>query len=303
VARARVQQVSARQAEKNLIASSASYARARARAVAPPNDDASLIRTTVQGLHWWVPVLRPGDAEPDSPWLRKQKFPYRAIAQTREVAMGGIMLDIGANLGRMSLPRVILGDATAAYCAEPDPLNYECLVRTITDNGLGGLMLPDNVAIGDREGPAVLSRQRYSGGHTLGSAPSKSGTVEVTMTTLDLWVSRLGIDLDLATFVKVDVQGWEGHVFAGAAGVLQQRHLAWQVEFDPTLLHAAGTAPEELCRLFGEVFTHFTDLKKSATGGHGRPTAELVSAVAVYMDGGESGSTDLLLFNQRDTVA
>ena len=33
------------------------------------------------------------------------------------------MLDLGANVGRMSVPRVVLGDAMVAYCAEPDPVS------------------------------------------------------------------------------------------------------------------------------------------------------------------------------------
>ena len=232
--------------------------------------------------------------------MRKQKFPYRGIAQTRELAMGGIMLDLGGNTGRMSMPRVILGDATAAYCAEPDPLNYECLVRNTLENGLNGLVLPDNVAIGATHGRAVLSRASSCGAHTLAErVRPKGGTIEVPVTTLDAWVSRLGIDLDLVTFVKVDVQGWEGHVLAGAEQVLSRRHIAWEIEFKPVLLRRAGTEPAEMCRLLCSCFSHFTDLNKFAIGPRARPSVELPEATA-YVEGSESRQTDLLLFNQDD---
>lgn len=298
IAQRRAQQAEARHAEERFLVSSASYQAAVRAAAERPAPEQPMVRAAVQGLHLWVPALRPRDAEPGSRWLQKQKFPYRGIAQTRELAMGGIMLDLGGNVGRMSLPRVILGDVTAAYCAEPDPLNYECLVRNVIENNLNGLVLPDNVAIGATHGSAVLFRASYCGGHTLVDNPkAKGGTIEVPMTTLDAWVSRLAIDLDLVTFVKMDVQGWEGQVFAGAKHVLSRRHIAWQIEFKPGLLRDAGTEPAEMCRLLGDCFTHFTDLNKFAAGPRARLTAELREATA-YVEGSESGQTDLLLFNQ-----
>ena len=113
----------------------------------------------VLGLNWWMPVIRPQPSGPSAAWLAKQRFPYRALTQTRELAIGGVMLDIGANIGRMSISRVVMGDVVAAYCAEPDPLNYACLVGNIVDNDLNGLLLPDRLAIADRDGTVILRRR------------------------------------------------------------------------------------------------------------------------------------------------
>ena len=125
---------------------SASYREVRDGLDAPPPPE--LVRVTMQHVPYWVQALRPADAEPGSRWLEKQRFPYRGVLQTREVTVGGIMLDLGANVGHMSVARAMLGDITAAYCAEPDPLNYECLVRSVVENQLEGLVMPDRVAIG-----------------------------------------------------------------------------------------------------------------------------------------------------------
>ena len=288
--------------EDAFLKASPAYAAAIDMAASPPVDP-KILCTDLQGLHWWVPILKDRDGLPGSTWLAKQKFPYRAIAETRELGLGGIMLDLGANTGRMSISRVLLGDVRAAYCAEPEPVNYECLVRNTASNGLRGLVLPDRVALGAATGVARMRTGRYSGGHRLvGTSSAAKGVkeIEVPMVTLDVWVSRLGIDLNLVSFVKVDIQGWEGHMFAGAAAVLRCRHITWQVEYAPDMLRRAGTNPAVVLDVYRQHFSHFTDLNKDARGERGRPIAEVDSAVEYVR---EEGKTDLLLFNLAEPFA
>ncbi len=296
-AHARAAQPEARGREQRFLAASPAYARAQAGEPSPA-DGPPIARTTVQGLSWSVPVMREGDEQPDSAWMRKQKFPYRAIVLTRELSLGGVMLDLGANTGRMSIPRAILGDATAVYCAEPDPVNYACLVRNVVDNGLRGLVMPDHLAVGSYDGEATLQRSRFSGGHRLvddpGQAPSE--VVTVPMRTLDAWIAGLGVDPDLVTFVKMDVQGWEAHVFAGATGLLARRHVAWQVEVSPLLLGRAGTALPAFYATLRTHFNRFTDLNKEHPSPRGRSTDELEQALS-YLTESSREETDLLLFN------
>lgn len=296
-AHARAAQAEARGREQRFLAASPAYARAQAGEPSPA-DGPPIARTTVQGLSWSVPVMREGDEQPDSAWMRKQKFPYRAIVLTRELSLGGVMLDLGANTGRMSIPRAILGDATAVYCAEPDPVNYACLVRNVVDNGLRGLVMPDHLAVGSYDGEATLQRSRFSGGHRLvddpGQAPSE--VVTVPMRTLDAWIAGLGVDPDLVTFVKMDVQGWEAHVFAGATGLLARRHVAWQVEVSPLLLGRAGTALPAFYATLRTHFNRFTDLNKEHPSPRGRSTDELEQALS-YLTESSREETDLLLFN------
>jgi FkbM family methyltransferase len=255
-------------------------------------------RVVVDGLHWSVPLVRPDDAARVERAIGHQDFPYRVIAQTRELAIGGAMLDLGANVGRMCVPRVVLGDATVAYCAEPDPLNYECLMRNVRDNGLRGLVLPDRVAVGARSGTARFARTRTAGGHrVIGDAvETRHETVEVQMATLDEWTTRVGVDPDQVTFVKVDVQGSEVGVLTGAARVLSRRHISWQIEVDPPLLHAAGASAGDLFGLVERHFTHFIDLHRDATGGRVRTVSDLTEALA-YVLNDRSMRTDILVFN------
>jgi FkbM family methyltransferase len=290
-ARQRAGGVEAQQREMAFRHLSAAYA-AQARA-----DLGSSARSTaIDGLTWWVPVTRPADEAYTQRYVAKQHFPWRAISQTRDVSVGGVMLDIGANIGRMSVPRVALGDVQLAYCAEPEPLNYHCLVRNITDNGFAGLLLPDHAAIGAADGTIRLQRARSSGGHRLATGHDDDAAVDVPCWTLDTWVRRLGIDVQQVTFVKVDVQGAEGFVFAGADRMLSQRHVAWQVEIDPPLLTRQGFSVPDLLLRVQTHFTHFIDLNRRAGGPRVRTTAALAEALA-YVTQDPDGRTDIVAFN------
>src|SRR5258705_4556802 len=58
--------------------------------------------TLIDRVRWHVP--RPVEDATTAEWKELQfRFPYHAILQTREVSVGGLMLDIGANVGRMSI--------------------------------------------------------------------------------------------------------------------------------------------------------------------------------------------------------
>jgi FkbM family methyltransferase len=252
---------------------------------------------TLDSLTWWVPLTAPDNPALVARAMKHQDFPYRAITQTREVSLGGVMIDIGANTGRMSVPRVILGDAMVAYCAEPDPLNHACLVRNVRDNHLTGLVLPDHLAIGATDATIRLERGKSSGGHRVIDAgtSARREVLEVRSLRLDTWVDLMGIDLDLVRFVKVDVQGSELDVLRGAAGVLARKHIAWQIEVDLETLGARGVRGPELYLLMQEHFTHFVDLNRHLTTTRVRPVAEIPDALA-YVSGGTGGRTDVVLF-------
>lgn len=276
--------------DRRLQQASAAYRAAVARVDAP---DPALIETTVQGLRWWIPAPPSlGHAARDR-LVAKQRFPYRGVTQTRELAQGPIMIDLGANIGRMSIPRVVLGDFDYAYCAEPDPLNYAALVRNVVHNGLRGLVLPDQVAISDFCGTARLQHAKYGTGHRLAAA-GDGPSVEVPCRTLDRWCAELGIDVTRVTYVKVDTQGREVHVLRGATALLAAPHVAWQIEVNPALLEDAGTSAAELIALCGRHFTHFIDLAKDPGGPRVRPASELGEALGYLA---HSGQTDILTFS------
>jgi FkbM family methyltransferase len=289
---ARAVRADARVAAAQLEAVSAAYREASER-VQESMD--GLMRTDLDGLTWWVPLGSEVTGAARDRFVAKQRFPYRNITQAREFAVGPVMLDVGANTGRMSIPRVILGDFVQAYCAEPDPLNYAALVRNVLGNGLKGLVLPDRVAIGAATGSAFLRHAKYSGGHHLVRGGETSDAIEVPCCSLDDWCDRLSIDPDLVTYVKVDTQGWEMDVMQGAPRLLARRHIAWQLEISPALLSSADSSASDVYRMCAGRFSHFIDLGKAAEGPRARRTTDLSSALEYV--GAAHSQTDIILFN------
>ena len=250
---------------------------------------------TIEGLSWRVPVDAASKGNLADRIVREQWLPLENIMAARELALGTAMIDIGANVGTTSIPRVVLGDFSYVYAAEPDPANYECLVGNVTANGLQGFVLPDRIAIGAANGEATLRRKTQIGTHHLVPTASRPTDISVPMQTLDSWTARLDIDPASVTFVKVDTQGWEAHVLRGAARLLAHNHIAWQIEFSPRLLEQAGSSSAELLEQAEAHFTHFIDLRARITP-RSRPIAQIRDAVA-SLERRERRFTDLLFYN------
>lgn len=250
-------------------------------------------RLEINGVTIWVPQDARG-AGSLSDRLHRGQLPLREIVKTREVSIGRVMIDIGANIGTTSIPRVVLGDVGQVFAAEPEPRNFACLVRSIRDNRLEGLVVPSAVALSDREGEMPFKLGTQIGTHRLAKSAAAGGP-KVRMTTLDIWARELGVDLHALTFVKCDTQGHEPSVLRGAAGVLARRQAAWQIEFSPGHLRRAGVT--ELYTLLERHFDWFIDIGERAEGDRVRPATALAEGTAYVVERRGVSFTNLLLFN------
>jgi len=280
--------------EADFTARSVSYRETLAHPEAPPPGNVEQV--VLAGLTWRLPAQAEDSGGIAERMRGKRRLPLAEILETRELAVGRAMIDIGANVGTTSIPRALLGDFAYVYAIEPDPANYACLVRNIVSNGVRGLVLPDRVAIGDTVGEMTL-RSMQSGTHhlvTRASDISEAERVTVPCLTLDAWVDRMGINLSDVAFVKSDTQGWDAHVLAGAPRVLSQKHIAWQIEFSPAMLERSGCSIDEVFALLQRHFTNFIDLR-GESGVRVRPTSELREALA-YVGHRERKYTNVLLY-------
>jgi FkbM family methyltransferase len=247
---------------------------------------------TIGGLRWSIPADQGDTGSLSRRIVEYGWLPLEDIAFVRQFVVGGVMLDVGANVGTTSITRVVLGDFRCAYCAEPNAANYLCLVGNVIDNGLRGRVLPDRVAVSSSEGVARLLHASTIGGHRLTAKPEGKAAERVTTVTLDAWLERLAVCAADVTFVKVDTQGWDLHVLQGAGNLLQLRRALWQIEVSPGMMKAAGSSMEDLCVLLQ---AHFTNVV--VVGGAARPRPIADVAAVLESELGRRRFTNLLLMN------
>jgi len=249
--------------------------------VSSPGTTAALSgdRVRIAGLTWHIP---PDDRKPGSlsDRLLHGQLPLAEILRTRRYAHGGVMIDIGANIGTTAIPRLLLGDVERVYGVEPDPANHACLERTIAGNGLADRVVVDRVALGASDGEGDLLVASRMGRHRLVSTgATKRMTVRVPVLTLDTWSQRLGADLERVRYVKCDTQGWESHVLSGASQLLARRSIVWEMEICPGLLESAGSSLDELCAALGRHFGWFVNLRADDETLERQPIAALAATV------------------------
>jgi FkbM family methyltransferase len=226
----------------------------------------------------------------DRGWL-----PFDDIFRVRRLVVGGGMLDIGANIGTTAIPRALLHDFSVIYAAEPDPDNYACLVANVLAHGLGGAILPDQLALSSSTGMLRLRRSTHMGTHHLLPAEGKTHlpSIDVHGSTVDDWIIGLRVAPGDLTFVKVDAQGWDAHVMLGAQSLLAARHVVWQVEFSPAMMDRTGVGVREFTELVTEHFSHFRMMEKDERE---RPASEIAEVGAALGSGG--GYANLLLYSK-----
>jgi FkbM family methyltransferase len=139
--------------------------------------------------------------------------------------LGGVFYDIGANAGFFTLlASKLVGPAGAAFAFEPLPQNADVLAEQLSLNGLPANWLV-RAAVGDRGGSVSFAPTDNTS--TAGIVTDAgSGSISVQMITLDEFV----IDHPPPTFLKIDVEGAEGLVIAGAAEVIRRHRPAMLVE-------------------------------------------------------------------------
>jgi FkbM family methyltransferase len=123
-----------------------------------------------------------------------------------------VFVDVGANEGQTALRLLARYPGAEVHSFEPVPETFERMRRRLAGTGVRAVQS----AVGDRVGRATLF---------LGDGSEHSGfdaggeEVEVDVTTLDEYAARaLRAPIDL---LKVDVEGHEAAVLAGASGLLE----------------------------------------------------------------------------------
>jgi FkbM family methyltransferase len=143
-------------------------------------------------------------------------WPEMAFWQQR-LHPGDLFVDVGSNIGIYTVLAQDLGARTISF--EPDRRNCARLLENLGSNGYVGEV--HNKAVADRPGVLRLTRGLDSFNHLLLEPGATAGAVEVETVALD---SVLG-DRCVAG-LKVDVEGAERLVLAGAERALREQRIA-----------------------------------------------------------------------------
>jgi FkbM family methyltransferase len=127
---------------------------------------------------------------------------------------GDLFIDAGANVGSYTLlASGVCGADTLAF--EPDPDTAFFLRRNVEANGLGDRVVVHQTALGDRPGEVDFTVGRDTTNQVVSG--SEGPTRRVQVRPLDDFVGA-----DRAVLMKIDVEGFEDHVLAGAERVVSQ---------------------------------------------------------------------------------
>ena len=184
----------------------------------------------------------------------------------RHVRPGDVFYDVGANVGLFSLYAAMRG--ARVYSFEPEALNYAQLNRNIVLNGLSGRVTAYATAIADRDHVDELFINEFERGaalHNVGSAEREGGVSYtpahrqgVLCSTLDSIHFRFGIPAP--THIKIDVDGFEAKVLAGAAEVFRAGTVS------SALIEITTAENEMFLRLFAELGVEVKSRTATAPG-------------------------------------
>jgi FkbM family methyltransferase len=141
---------------------------------------------------------------------------------------GAVVLDVGANVGIVTLPMArVVGPTGSVHAFEPHPAVRSRLKRNVALNNLSNVTICGD-AIGSAPGRATLygNVTGNDGAGSLAPAPTLRETFTVEVRTLDSYTANLAkVDL-----IKIDVEGADYGVLEGARATIERWHPAIYIE-------------------------------------------------------------------------
>jgi FkbM family methyltransferase len=130
-----------------------------------------------------------------------------------------LFVDVGANAGSYT---ILAGAARRAtvYAIEPVPATFERLRKNISLNGLDTRVKCLNIGVGSERGTIRFTSGMDTVNHVLAKGEDEQNSIPVDVLPLDSVL--IG---ETPALIKIDVEGYETPVIAGAKQVLQKESL------------------------------------------------------------------------------
>jgi FkbM family methyltransferase len=172
---------------------------------------------------------------------------------------GGVFLDVGANMGYISLLASKAVGAEGHVCAlEPCSRDFARLLDNINLNDLDKIISASRLAVSDKSGveELLIAAEERSSLNTLGSEiPVKGveaiGTEKVHVITIDEFVEKEKIQK--VDVLKLDIEGSELKALEGARNTIAQRRPAIILGHNRSALTACNSDHSELQKILAEI--------------------------------------------------
>jgi FkbM family methyltransferase len=188
-----------------------------------------------------------------------------------------LFVDIGANVGTYT---VLAAGAVGAQTVsiEPVPQTFGKLCANLRVNNILDKVTPHNIGLGRRESMVRFTADLDTKNHIIEDDGWTGPSIQVPISTLDTVLRER-----TPTLIKMDVEGWEAEVLAGAASTLRSSLLLGLI----VEMNSSDTAfsPNELavheCLLHNGFKPHSYDpLKRSVSL---LPSKNLLSCNTIYL--------------------
>jgi FkbM family methyltransferase len=175
----------------------------------------------------------------------------RWIAARLAASAPGLFVDAGANIGWHALHAARSPHVETVVAFEPDLFNAHLLERNIAANSIANVIVVA-AALGQTRGTLRLHRYKASNfGRHSAVADHARDSAQVPLVDLDGALSDLGLAEKPVPVLKIDVEGYEPAVIAGARHTLA-RTSAIVLEYSPALSRSGGLAVEHMLTALGE---------------------------------------------------
>ena len=168
----------------------------------------------------------------------KRGFEPNMVRLFQATATGSnTLLDIGANIGCTAILFGTLAKTVHAF--EPSATTFAFLKKNVTRSGLGNVSL-HNIGLGAESGEFTLtfSPSNRAGGFVSNQTQASAGHVVENIVIHPLDDVVAGLALRGVDFIKIDVEGFEGHVLRGATRTLSTFHPVVVLELNHWCLNA-----------------------------------------------------------------
>ncbi len=186
----------------------------------------------------------------------------------------GTVVDVGANMGVISIGMLSDGQFARAVALEPDPRNFALLRHNVEQNGFGAdrcVCLQQGASDRKDELQFELSADNY-GDHRIRAAATRDAAATtdperfdethravttVLVDTLDHLLARTPREFaDDVALAWIDTQGHEGFVFEGARQTFA-RGMPVVTELWPYGIRRSGMSQQQFCDIAASLWSHY----------------------------------------------